>query len=57
MFYEFQEILGTDQPTLLVFDHYFTLVIANHEYLSVKRRPGGLEIFDLSNHRISRIDA
>jgi hypothetical protein len=57
MFHEFQEILGTDQPTLPVFDHYFYLAIANHDYLAVKHRQGGLEIFDSSNPRISRINA
>jgi hypothetical protein len=31
IFHEFQEILGTDHPTLPVFDHYFNLVIANHD--------------------------
>jgi hypothetical protein len=57
MFHELQEILGTDQPTLPVFDHYFNLAIANHDYLSIKRRQGGLKIFDTSNPRISQIDA
>jgi hypothetical protein len=49
MFHEFQEILDTDQPTLPIFDHYFNLAIANHDYLSVKCHQGGLEIFDSSN--------
>jgi dTDP-4-dehydrorhamnose 3,5-epimerase-like enzyme len=57
MFHEFQEVLDTDQPTLPIFDHYFNLAIANHDYLSIKRRQGGLEIFNFSNPRISRIDA
>jgi Putative gypsy type transposon len=57
MFHEFQKIMSTDQPTLPVFDHYFHLMIANHDYLVVKRRQGGLEIFDSSNPQISRIDA
>jgi hypothetical protein len=57
MFHDFLEFLGTNQPTLLVFDHYFSLTIANYDYLSVKRRPGGLEIFDSSNSQISQIDA
>jgi hypothetical protein len=42
MFHEFQDVLGTDQSTLLAFDHYFTLAIANYDYLSVKHRPNGL---------------
>jgi hypothetical protein len=49
MFHEFQEILDTDQLTLPIFDHYFNLAIANHDYLSVKCHQGGLEIFDSSN--------
>jgi hypothetical protein len=57
MFHEFQEVLGTDQPTLSVFDHYFNLAITNHDYLSIKRSQGGLEIFDSSNPQISRINA
>jgi Putative gypsy type transposon len=57
MFHEFQEILGMDQPTLPVFDHYFNLAIANHDYLSIKCRQGGLEIFNSNNPRISRINA
>jgi Putative gypsy type transposon len=56
-FHEFQGILGTDQLTLPIFDHYFSLAIANHDYLSIKRRQKCLEIFDSSNLRISRIDA
>jgi Putative gypsy type transposon len=57
IFHEFQEVLGTDQPTLPIFDHYFHLAIANHDYLAVKCRQGGMEIFDSSNPRIFRIDA
>jgi hypothetical protein len=57
MFHEFQEVLGTDQPTLLVFNHYFNLAISNHDYLSIKRCQGGLEIFDSSNPRIFQIDS
>jgi Putative gypsy type transposon len=55
-FHEFQEVMGMDQPTLSVFNHYFTLVIANHDYIFVKRHLGDMEIFDLSNPRISQID-
>jgi hypothetical protein len=48
--------LGGKAPTLGVFNHFFTL-IASNDYYTIRKSPGGIEVFDSKNTNIQRIDS
>ena len=55
IFVDFAEELRGAKPSVPLFCHFFCLAISSMDYLTVKRRLGGVEIFDSHNPKIQMI--
>jgi hypothetical protein len=53
---EFVGASGGRALTLSVFDHFFTIV-ANNDYYTIRKRSGGIKVFDSKNTNIQRNDS
>ena len=53
----FRKDLGCDAPTPALFGQYFVVSVLNDSFLTVKKKQGVTQIFDLGNPRKSRINA
>lgn len=57
IFEEFWEELGGVEPTVPIFTHFFTIAVATKDFLTVRKRLKGPELFDISrNPQLQRID-
>jgi len=55
IFVDFEEELRGAKPSVPLFCHFFCLAISSMDYLTVKRKLGGVELFDSHNPKIQRI--